>query len=263
MSLYYTSLNSGSNGNCYYVGNEQDAVLVDVGISCRETERRMSALGLPVEKLRAIFVSHEHADHIRGVNVLSRKYNIPVYMSVATCLNSLVQVEAGLMRTFSACEKLEIASLAVHAFPKQHDSIDPYSFTVSYKGATVGVFTDIGEACPNLVQHFSNCHAAFLEANYDEDMLENGKYPVYLKRRISSNFGHLSNRQALDLFKQHKAPYLSHLILSHLSEHNNHPAILTDLFLPHANGTQIEIASRYAETAVFYVEAPSSFKAEG
>ena len=125
MPLFYTSLNSGSNGNCYYVGNEQDAVLVDIGISCRETVNRMSSLGLMIERVRAIFISHEHSDHIRGVEVLSRRYRIPVYMSAITCLNDLVPVEKELMRTFSSNERIDIASLSVNAFSKLHDSADP------------------------------------------------------------------------------------------------------------------------------------------
>jgi len=253
MSLFFTSLNSGSNGNCYYIGNEQDAILIDAGISCRETEKRMSGLGLSLEKVRAIFISHEHSDHIRGAEVLSRKYSIPVYMSAVTCLNSVVPVETNLMRTFTAAEKLDISSLRVCPFPKQHDSVDPYSFTVSFNGITVGVFTDIGEACPNLVHHFSLCHAAFLEANYDEVMLEEGNYPSYLKKRIKSSVGHLSNLQALELFTRHKSPFLTHLILSHLSAHNNHPSVVDKLFSQHANGTRIEIASRYKETEVFCI----------
>lgn len=256
MSIFLTSLNSGSNGNCYYIGNDRHAVLIDAGISCRETERRLSRLGLSIEKVRAIFVSHEHSDHIRGVEVLSRKYNIPVYMSSGTFLSSLYPVEKDLIRTFTANEELEISGFTLSPFPKQHDSSDPYSFTVSHNGITVGVFTDIGEACPTVVHHFSHCHAAFLEANYDERMLEDGNYPLHLKRRIKSRVGHLSNLQALDLFSLYRSPFLTLLILSHLSEYNNHPSIVDKLFSPFANGTRIEIASRYHETAVFCITAP-------
>jgi phosphoribosyl 1,2-cyclic phosphodiesterase len=256
MSLNFTSLNSGSNGNCYYIGNEQDAVLIDAGISCRETVFRMTRLGIPITNVRAIFVSHEHSDHIRGVEFLSRKYRIPVYLSAVMVLTSIIQIEEPLLHTFGPNEKVDIAGLEVTAFQKLHDSSDPYSFTVSGKGYTVGVFTDIGEPCANVIHHFSRCHAAFLEANYDEDMLDNGNYPIYLKRRIKSNVGHLSNVQALELFKTHKAKHLSHLVLSHLSEHNNQPGIVRKLFIPHANGTRIEIASRYRESEVFSLPHP-------
>ncbi|NQV01705.1 MAG: MBL fold metallo-hydrolase, partial [Bacteroidia bacterium] len=214
MSLYLSSLNSGSNGNCYYVGNDDDAVLIDAGISCRETERRMARLELSIAKVRAIFISHEHGDHIRGVEVLSRKHGIPVYMTSATYMSSRMRPVATLMRSFSAHEKVQLGELTVHPFPKQHDGIDPHSFSVSCNGTTVGVFTDIGIACDEVAERFSQCHAAFLEANYDEAMLQEGNYPIHLKRRIRGRRGHLSNTQALETFIWYRSPFLKLLLLS-------------------------------------------------
>lgn len=253
MSLYYASLNSGSNGNCYYIGNEKDAVLIDCGISCRETERRMSRLGLSAETVRAVFISHEHSDHIRGVDVLARKYNIPVYLSAITHLRNAFSIDPRCVKTFLSHEEIDIAGITVIPFPKQHDSIDPYSFSIRYQQIVVGVFTDIGEACPNVIRHFSQCHAAFLEANYDEEMLEKGRYPFYLKRRIRGSHGHLSNHQALELFRNHRSPKLSHLVLSHLSQHNNHPEVVLKTFGPYAGNTRIEVASRWKESALYRV----------
>ena len=251
--LYLASLNSGSNGNCYYVGNEQDAVLIDAGISCRETERRMERLGLALTKVRAILISHDHTDHTRGVEVLSRKHRIPVYVTPATHMKSKLILEPSLVQPFTSNEALHFGSLSVNAFPKHHDAADPHSFTVTGKGITVGVFTDIGVACEQLVHHFGRCHAAFLEANYDETMLEQGRYPVFLKRRITGGEGHLSNLQALEVFKSYRAPFLDLLVLSHLSAQNNHPEIVSDLFKPHANGTRIAIASRFKESEIFCI----------
>jgi phosphoribosyl 1,2-cyclic phosphodiesterase len=253
MSLYLASLNSGSNGNCYYIGNEQDAVLIDAGLSCRETERRLTRCGLSVKNVRAVFISHEHSDHIRGVEVLSRKHKLPVYLSPVTYLSGLPEIEAGLLHTFSSHDEIQVHGLTVVPFSKQHDSSDPYSFTVSCKGITVGVFTDIGEPCTNVIHHFRQCHAAFLETNYDEIMLEEGNYPLHLKRRIRGSRGHLSNVQALELFTTHRAPFCKLLVLAHLSEHNNHPERVSSTFLPFSNGTRIEIASRYHESEVFCV----------
>lgn len=253
MSLYLSSLNSGSNGNCYYVGNDDDAVLIDAGISCRETERRMARLGLSVRKVRAIFISHEHSDHTRGVEVLSRKFRIPVYITATTYLNSRLRLEPLLMKPFFAHEPVAAGSLTVHPFPKFHDGTDPYSFTVTFNRINAGVFTDIGKACDNLIRHFSQCHAAFLEANYDEEMLLQGRYPLYLKRRIHGDLGHLSNTQALEVFTRYRAPHLKLLMLSHLSAQNNHPQIVADLFTPHANGTHIAVASRYRESDVYHI----------
>ncbi|MBP6870375.1 MAG: MBL fold metallo-hydrolase [Bacteroidales bacterium] len=251
--LYLSSLNSGSNGNCYYVGNDHDAVLIDAGISCRETEQRLKRQGLSLTKVRAILISHEHSDHTRGVEVLSRKHRIPVCITPATHRNSLLRIEPHLLQPFSADEELHFGSLTVRAFQKHHDAADPHSFTVTGSGITVGIFTDIGSVCEQLIHHFSRCHAAFLEANYDETMLEEGRYPYFLKRRIRGGNGHLSNLQALELFNSYRAPFLELLVLSHLSRQNNHPQIVTDLFAPHANGTRVTIASRFGESEVFAV----------
>ena len=253
MPLYLASLNSGSNGNCYYVGNDEDAVLIDAGISCRETERRMAGLELSISKVRAIFISHEHGDHIRGVEVLSRKHGIPVYMSSETFRSSRIRPDATLLRFFSAHEQVQLGELTVHPIPKQHDGIDPHSFSVSCNGTTVGVFTDIGITCDHVVERFSQCHAVFLEANYDETMLREGNYPIHLKRRIRGGRGHLSNTQALEMFIWYRSPFLKLLILSHLSANNNRPEIVSELFAPHANGTQITIASRDEASKVYCI----------
>jgi phosphoribosyl 1,2-cyclic phosphodiesterase len=254
MSLNLCSLNSGSNGNCYYIGNETEAVLIDAGINCRETERRMQRAGLSMENVKGIFISHEHTDHTRGVEVLSRKHRIPVYLSSSTMLKSMLWFEPELLRIFTAHEVLTLGGLQVKTFPKMHDGIDPHSFTVSFNGITAGVFTDIGMPCENMVSNFSVCHAAFLESNYDVTMLEQGRYPLHLKRRIRGGNGHLSNIQALEIFVKHRAPFLNLLVLSHLSEQNNHPEIVRKLFAPHANGTLVAIASRYSESRVFQVK---------
>ncbi|GAB2685601.1 MBL fold metallo-hydrolase [Mucilaginibacter koreensis] len=252
MSLFIASLNSGSNGNCYYVGNSKDAVLVDVGISCREVEKRMQRLGLSMLKVKAIFISHEHSDHIRGLTVLAKKYSLPVYITPRTQMWGRLELEDA--RIFPDDKLFTIGSLTVAAFLKHHDAAEPHSFTVSCDGVTVGVFTDIGVPCTNLLEHFSQCHAAILEANYDEHMLHGGKYPFHLKRRISGGKGHLSNRQALELFKAYRAPYLSHLLLAHLSKENNCPDLVQKLFDAHAGDTKVVVASRYQESAVYHIQ---------
>jgi phosphoribosyl 1,2-cyclic phosphodiesterase len=253
MSLYLASLNSGSNGNCYYISNGMEAVLIDAGISCRETERRMIRLGLSFRSVKAIFISHEHTDHTRGAEVLSRKYAIPVYITGATYRNSRLNLDPEVLKPFFTGIPVHFGDLCVNPFPKWHDASEPHSFTVSSNGITAGVFTDIGTVCEHVVHHLSQCHAAFLEANYDEEMLENGRYPLYLKKRIRGMEGHLSNDQALELFTTHRSSRLKLLVLSHLSAKNNHPDLVHEIFSRHANGTKIVVASRYEETEVFCV----------
>jgi phosphoribosyl 1,2-cyclic phosphodiesterase len=253
MSLYITSLNSGSNGNCYYIGNDWDAVLIDAGISCRETEKRMKRLGLSMQQVRAIFVSHEHTDHIRGIPVIARKYHLPVYITAATLVSGGLQLNAQQVMSFSAYTPVQVGSLTVTAFPKFHDASEPHSFIVNGGDINIGVFTDIGAPCEHVIRHFQQCHAAFLETNYDEQMLEQGRYPYFLKNRIRGGQGHLSNRQALELFTTHRPAYMSHLLLSHLSQENNSPDLVQALFAEHAGGTEIVVASRFSETAVYRV----------
>ncbi len=253
MPLFIASLNSGSSGNCYYVGNKHEAILVDAGISCREIEKRMSNLDLEMQKVKAVFISHEHTDHIKGVDKLARKHNLPVYITPATRSNTRLALKKVLLQSFKADEPVSIGSLQVIPFTKKHDAADPYSFMVEYNGIKVGVITDIGIACKDVIRYFKQCNACFLESNYDEKMLEVGSYPPRLKDRIRGGHGHISNRQALELFLKHRPPFMSHLFLSHLSQNNNHPDIVEELFLKHAGKTNIVIASRHKETAVHIV----------
>jgi len=254
MALFITSLNSGSNGNCYYIGNSNEAVLVDVGISCRETEKRMKRLGLDMKKVKAIFVSHEHGDHIKGVSTLANKYNLPVYITSITAKHG-PRLISHLSKVFRASVPVQVGGLQVTGFTKHHDAADPHSFVVSYNDITVGVFTDIGKACKEVIHYFKQCHAAFLETNYDETLLENGRYPLHLKNRIRGGQGHLSNKQALELFTAHRPAFMTHLVLTHLSKENNTPQIAEELFTRHANGTSIIVASRYEPTAIYTITA--------
>ncbi len=258
MSLSIASLNSGSNGNCYYISNGQEAVFIDAGLSCKETELRMNRLGLNMNLVKAIFISHEHSDHIQGVSQLVAKYKIPVYFSQPT----LKEAGFGRIRKyafhFTATQPVMIGGLRITAFKKKHDACDPHSFIVSAAKTNIGVFTDIGEPCDQLIHYFKQCHAAFLETNYDENMLENGSYPKYLKNRIRGGQGHLSNRQALDLYIRHRPAFMTHLLLSHLSQENNSPELVESLFTSVPADTRVIIASRYQETALYQITPEES-----
>lgn len=253
MSLYITALNSGSNGNCYYAGNTDEAILIDAGLSCKETEKRMMRLGLSMASVKAIFISHEHNDHIFGLQAIARKYNLPVFITDRTRLNSSVQLASHLVNHFHPFQAIQVGALSVYAFPKFHDAADPHSFIVSYNNTRVGIFTDIGAPCNHVIDSFGKCHAVFLESNYDELMLMNGRYPYHLKQRIRGGKGHLSNYQALQLFLHHRSSQMSHLLLSHLSKENNSPEIVGRLFEPYNSSAEIVVTSRFMETAVYEV----------
>lgn len=257
MSVWVTSLNSGSNGNCYYVGNRTEAVLIDAGLSCRETEKRMKRLGLDIRKVKAIFVSHEHGDHIKGLENVSNKHHIPVYITPQTLSHSRLRLNPILTVSFKKGEAVQVGGLIVTAFAKYHDASDAHSFIVENDGIIIGVFTDLGRVCDQLTHHFKMCYAAFLESNYDTNMLENGRYPPQLKQRISHGYGHLSNSEAFELFDKSEVPQLSHLFLSHLSADNNNPDIALELFRSKKSHTHIMVAPRHQEMELIEIGSPS------
>ena len=254
MSLQIASLNSGSNANCYYIGNSNEAILIDAGLSCRETEKRMRRLGLDISFVKAIFISHEHCDHIAGLRVLSKKYRLPIYITNNTLRNCGFEIEKELVFSFMHSGPVSIGELSIIPFTKSHDAHDPHSFIVSGNDIHIGVITDIGYACKHVIKHFKLCDAVFLESNYCQQMLSDGPYPLHLKNRISSRKGHLSNDQALELFLNHKPQNLQLLILSHLSQNNNRPEIVSKMFLEHAGNVKVVIASRHKETELFNIE---------
>jgi phosphoribosyl 1,2-cyclic phosphodiesterase len=245
------ALASGSNGNCYYIGNDCDAILVDAGISRRQVLQRMKERGLDPFKIRAIFISHEHADHFRGTRVLSKHLDVPVYMTRNTYEKSWGSNRPAKIVNFVPGDVVETNSFRVHTFLKQHDAAQPCSFRIEHDGQNVGVMTDIGEPCDDVKQHLSLCQAVFLESNYDEDMLWNGAYPWHLKNRVASAVGHLSNIQAFELLSVHGGDHLEVVFLSHLSADNNRPEIALQTFDGLQEKYSIKLTNRYAPADIF------------
>jgi phosphoribosyl 1,2-cyclic phosphodiesterase len=254
MCLSVASLNSGSNGNCYYIESANDAILIDAGISCREIEKRIRRLSLSPQKIKAVFITHEHSDHIFGLISFLKKFPVPVFITRKTSLH-VPGLPQQLVNTINTNEIITVGELSVTAFSTLHDAADSCGFIINCNNVTAGVFTDIGYACENVIHYFRQCHAAFLEANYDAVMLQNGRYPLMLKKRITGGKGHLSNAQALELFLAHKPSFMTHLFLSHLSHNNNRPLIVEELFNAHADGVKIIVTSRFKETALHTITA--------
>jgi phosphoribosyl 1,2-cyclic phosphodiesterase len=228
--LNIASIASGSNGNCYYLGNDDDAILVDAGISARQIVERMTRLGLSLSRLRGVFISHEHADHVRGIDVFCRKYSVPVFMTEKTYVSYGRVISDALLNYFSPGQPVKVGNIRVTPFLKSHDAVEPCSFSISSGNKNVAVMTDIGFECENVIAHIKNADAVFLESNYDDHMLRAGLYPAYLKKRIASDVGHLSNTQAAELAVTHASARLKHIFLSHLSANNNTPDLALGAF---------------------------------
>lgn len=215
-------LASGSKGNAIYVSDGTTSILVDAGLSGIEIQRRMAAAGLDVHGLSAIVVSHEHSDHIRGVGVLARRYDLPVYLTRNTASAATGQLgHIGDIRHFDIGRSFAVAALTLHPFAISHDARDPSGFTISRSGRKIGIATDLGIATGMVKHHLQNCALLVLEANHDPAMLTEGPYPWPLKQRIKSRSGHLSNQDSRDLLGEIKHDGLCHVVLAHLSETNN------------------------------------------
>jgi phosphoribosyl 1,2-cyclic phosphodiesterase len=218
------TLASGSKGNSVYISNGSTSILIDAGFSGIEIEKRLKSKGLDPKNLDAIIVSHEHSDHIRGVGVLSRRFDIPVYMNRKTDNASAAQTGNIQKKYYFNCGvSFQINSLSIHPFSTSHDAAESACFTISHDNIKIGIATDMGMATAMVKQHLKGCSLLILEANHDLEMLTNGTYPWHLKQRIKSRTGHLSNVDAKNLLSEVAHNQLKHVILAHLSEENNLP----------------------------------------
>ncbi|HSM46535.1 MAG TPA: MBL fold metallo-hydrolase [Draconibacterium sp.] len=249
--LEICAIASGSNGNCYYVGNEKDAVLIDAGISAKQIVQRLKDRNLEPAKIKAIFITHEHSDHMSGARVFGKRMYVPVYITPRTYYGAYKNQRPDVPKFFNPGEKIEVGELTVHSFLKNHDASEPCSFRVQCNGKSIGVFTDIGEPCENVTQHLQMCDGIFLESNYDEKMLWEGSYPWFLKQRVASGVGHLSNKQAFDLLQNHAGENLKCVFLSHLSKENNTPEVALQTMNLLNSRFEVRLTSRYEAAEVF------------
>ncbi len=247
------ALASGSNGNCYYIGNEFEAVLVDAGISNRQLKQRLKEAGLPIGTIKAVFITHEHTDHIKGMHSITEKNFIPGYATKKTYDNARKDYLPTSIKYFSAGDTIQIGNIKVYSIKKQHDAADPVSFRIEIEEKNIAVLTDLGTACPTVTEHLKLCDAAFLETNYEHHMLLNGKYPPFLKQRVASDYGHLSNTQAFDLVTSLNGSPLKTIFLSHISADNNTVELALETFKPLAYKLHIEPTSRHGVSKVVEV----------
>lgn len=224
--MRFCVLGSGSKGNATYVQAGDTAILIDAGFSGIEIKRRLAEIGVDFSSIAAILVTHEHNDHIRGVSVLSRQGNIPVFANPATFRaagSKMAKLSAA--REFDTGAAFKFQDLLIHPFSVSHDTADPVGFMVSDKSVTLGYCTDTGTVSRLMRHRLSGCHGLILETNHDPELLKNGSYPPFLKQRIRSNKGHLANMEAALFLKELIHDGLKHVVLAHISEANNRPEI--------------------------------------
>ena len=224
------SIASGSSGNCVYVGSDTTHLLIDVGISGKRTEAGLKELGLKMSDIDGIFITHEHADHISGLGVLSRKYGVPIYATQGTIEGirntaSVGEIDVGLFQIIKPDEKCIVKDLSLYPMHTSHDAADPVAYRISHGSQKIGIITDLGCYTDYTVECLKDLDVLYLEANHDVHMLQVGPYPYYLKQRILGERGHLSNESAGKLLSRLLHDKLQAIVLGHLSKENNLPEL--------------------------------------
>lgn len=230
MKVRFISLASGSSGNCYYLGTETYGILIDAGIGIRTIKKALRDINVSMDSIRAVFVTHDHADHIKAVGCLGEKLNIPVY--------STALIHEGINKSYCMTEKLhasvrylekeqpmQLEDFRITAFEVPHDGTDNVGYCIEIDGKIFSFLTDLGEITPTASQYICKANYLILEANYDEEMLRMGSYPQYLKERISSSTGHMCNMDTADFLAENINEHLRYIWLCHLSKDNNHPEL--------------------------------------
>ena len=229
--LQFAALGSGSSGNATLIRSQDTCVLLDCGFTIKETTARLQQLGLQLQDLAAIVVTHEHADHLGGVAPLARRFRMPVYMTHGTYRRARDK-KFPQLKLFHAFESLRIGDLALQPFPTPHDAAESCQFVFSSdRGARLATLTDLGCTTSAMLELLQGLDALLLECNYDTQMLRDGPYPPSLQNRIRGAYGHLGNEQAADFLQLIDYPGLQQIVLAHLSEKNNTPAAAYDAVL--------------------------------
>lgn len=223
--MRFASLGSGSRGNALLVEAGNTCLLVDAGFGPREMSRRLERLGLAAEAVDAVLVTHEHSDHIGGVFACARRFGWAVLLTHGT-LAACADVGTDTRITIiDSHESAAVGDICVHPFPVPHDAREPVQFVLADGARRLGVLTDAGHVTPHMIAMLEACDALVLECNHDTAMLEQGRYPQALKRRIGGPWGHLDNAAAASLLSQIGAAKLQHVVAAHLSEENNSPVL--------------------------------------
>jgi phosphoribosyl 1,2-cyclic phosphodiesterase len=224
------SIASGSSGNSIYVGSDDTHILVDVGLSRKRIEAGLSELDICGDDLDAIFITHEHSDHIQGLGVFLRKYSVPVYSTRGTIeainrVSSLGEFDRSLLHVIDSSESLMVNDIEVSPIDISHDAAEPVAYHFDCAGTQTAILTDLGTYDDAIVDRLQGLSAIYIESNHDIRMLETGRYPYPLKQRILGKKGHLSNEASGRLLSKLLNNGMKHVILSHLSQENNLPEL--------------------------------------
>ncbi|MBM7561247.1 MBL fold metallo-hydrolase [Fusibacter tunisiensis] len=227
MALSFCSLASGSSGNCQLVASEQTKILVDAGMSGKYIKGSLEHIGISIEDIDGILLTHEHADHISGLGVLMRRYKMPLFVTEKTwdaVKSKIGNIDPNLLRLYPHIDDLAIGDIMVQSARISHDAVDPLCYAFINDGTKIGIATDLGTISDEVVAKFKDCDLLMIESNHDIEMLKTGNYPMVLKRRILSEFGHLSNDDAGYIAREIIGfGKTKHILLAHLSKENNFP----------------------------------------
>ncbi len=221
---------SGSSGNCTYVGTDAAHILIDAGISGKKTREGVESLDIKLDEIDGIFLTHEHSDHIGGLGIIMRKYNIPVYGTPGTIKAVMETPEMGefdhsLLHMIKADERFILKDMSLKPVHIAHDAAEPVGYRIESDGRRFGIITDIGSYNEYTVESMKNVNVMMIEANHDVRMLQTGRYPYMLKKRILSDHGHLCNEKAGDFLDSILNDSMKALIIGHLSQENNLPEL--------------------------------------
>ncbi|MDR0970231.1 MAG: MBL fold metallo-hydrolase [Lentimicrobiaceae bacterium] len=224
----FCSFASGSSGNCFFVGSGDEAILIDVGISTSRIEKSVADIGFSMKQIKAVFLTHDHIDHTKGIATLVKKYRIPVYAR-ETCRDGVLKnpqtkkVDANFFYSIDLQKQNEIASLRIEAFEVPHDGNGSVGYHICFCNQRLTIVTDLGHINDHVATYLNACDTLIIESNYDKKMLETGPYPHRLKRRIDSQFGHLCNDETASFLAKNYKNSLKHIFLCHISACNNTP----------------------------------------
>lgn len=224
MPIKFTTLASGSDGNSVYIGTENTKILIDVGISGNKMENILSDINVSLDEIDAIFITHEHSDHISGVGVLARKYDIPIYATEGTWDSMPKKVGKIYNKNILyKDENIILNDIKIKPFGMPHDAKDPVCYSVIHKNVKICIATDMGHITKNMIENIRHSDALVIESNHNVDMVKNSNYPNFLKERILGKYGHISNETCGKLLSCVMNDKLKNIFLSHISKENNTP----------------------------------------